>query len=276
MPLKKNKTRSGSVPDEDEVKASLADVSINNISKKLSDIAADLPVDSPLITISEAIRIVLVNLEDLTKLVCEQSKTHKQILDENKHQTQKIESLVKELSECKSEIHDLKKENTELLIRMNDTEQYSRKNNIEIHGVPETDNEDLDKVIIKIADCFGFSVTSQDIEVAHRLGKNNNKTTTSPPIVAKFFSRKIKDKFVEGKKVKKTLLATDLGFTTSGKIFVNEHLTKVNKNLFWLTRKAKVDLNYKFAWVKGGKIYLRKNEQATVIRIAQPSDIPCQ
>ena len=60
-------------------------------------------------------------------------------------------------------------------------EQYTRKNSLEIHGVPP------EEVVIKIAEALEVPVHPNDIEIAHKLNKKGNK-----PIIVKFLSNKVK------------------------------------------------------------------------------------
>ena len=61
--------------------------------------------------------------------------------------------------------------------RTNDLEQYSRRNNIRIWGIRETeDNEDaqttIDKVVMVLNEKLRTNLTTYDIDIAHRIGKS--------------------------------------------------------------------------------------------------------
>jgi putative hemolysin len=84
----------------------------------------------------------------------------------------------------------------------------------------------------------------------------------------------VKEAILLAKKGNKFVRASDLNFQDSNNnIYVNEHLTASNKNLFWLARNTK-QLGYKYCWTKGGKIFIRKDEESRVIRVTKTSDIP--
>jgi hypothetical protein len=90
--------------------------------------------------------------------------------------------------------------------------------------------------------------------------------------VAKFYSRQVKEAIIAVKKKKKNITAQDVGYQTStNKIYVNEHLTAANKNLFWLARNV---ADFKFAWTRFGKVFIEKDEQSPVIRISKTADLP--
>ena len=58
----------------------------------------------------------------------------------------------------------------------NKLEQYGRRNNIIISGIPESVNtEDLEESVTEILSDIDVNVTTNDIEACHRVGKRDNK-----------------------------------------------------------------------------------------------------
>ena len=59
-------------------------------------------------------------------------------------------------------------------------EQYGRRNNIEITGIPDTvqDNE-LENKVIEIFDAIGVEANSADFKDFHRVGKSKNNSKKS-------------------------------------------------------------------------------------------------
>ena len=68
-------------------------------------------------------------------------------------------------------------------------EQYGRRNNIEITGIPDTvrDNE-LENKVIEIFDAIGVEAKPADFEYCHRVGKSKNN---SKKVIARFVNRKV-------------------------------------------------------------------------------------
>lgn len=226
-------------------------------------------------SISAAIRLILDTLRDISNNLNRQAQSHGELLKENKLQTQKIEELVSEIATCKKENIALKSENEVLAAKINDLEQYSKNFNLEIQGVPETSGENVYQIVTKIANFLGADINTDEIERCHRLGKSKIPNKHSG-IIAKFYSRNVKEVILKGKKGKGDIQAEEIGFIgATSKIYVNEHLTKTNKHLFWLARAAK-QIGYKFVWTRRGKIFIRKDEHSPVIHIAKPADIPVQ
>ena len=78
--------------------------------------------------------------------------------------------------------------------------------------------------------------------------------------------RDIKEKFYRARKKFKNLTAADFGYgSLSNKIFINENLTRKNKELFNSCLKIKREKGYKFIWTNIGKIYMRKTDSSSSI-----------
>ena len=54
-----------------------------------------------------------------------------------------------------------------------DIEQYTSKFNLEIHGFPENEDEDLANSVIRIDELTGVIVTRKDIDIVHRMKKKS-------------------------------------------------------------------------------------------------------
>lgn len=65
----------------------------------------------------------------------------------------------------------------------------------------------------------------------------------------------------------------DLGFDKSQPVFINEHLTRLTKQLLGAVVQKKKEVGWKFAWTAGGKVYARKDENSPLLRVAEKDDI---
>jgi Baculovirus FP protein len=248
------------------------------VLEKLNEsIAAKEKGEPALESMNSSISLILTTLQEVTKALENQAQSYDNLLKENQSQTKTIEKLVNEVNECKKVNKAVTEENENLNRKINDLEQYSRNFNLEIQGVPVTDSENTYTIVADIANYLGEDITTDDIEFCHRLRKSDRNPSKPPAIVAKFYSRQIKEGILIAKRKSETLMTGALGFgnVTNNKIFINEHLTSMNKNLFWLARNTK-QLGYKYAWTKAGKVFLRKNEDSPVIRVQKQSDIPAE
>ena len=112
---------------------------------------------------------------------------------------QKIGKMQKELDEQKEEVAKLKSEVVECKFNQDRQEQYSRKDNIRISGLPDpkTADEDTNAKVIKVALDMGIVLKDEDISVSHRLGKLT--ATYDRPVIVKLTRRDTKRKLRKNK-----------------------------------------------------------------------------
>lgn len=155
--------------------------------------------------------------------------------------------------------------------RINDIEQYGRRNNLVISGIQEATEtkrnaeakgetkeasrkvetaneipeESMEKVISQLNSKLpGLNLKESEIDMCHRLGKN--RSDKPRPIIVKFVSRMTKIKVLQRRK---ELQGTDL--------YINEDLTRINLSVLG-TIKKKLH-NGERLWTREGKLYLRNN-----------------
>lgn len=107
----------------------------------------------------------------------------------------------KDISNLRECIDNLKKENTELHCQLNDNENYQRRENIRITGIPEASSENPIKTACNFFTEKGFNVSEKELHIAHRIGRRNpGKPRT---IIVRFFNRNTRDRVIrERKKLK--------------------------------------------------------------------------
>ena len=64
----------------------------------------------------------------------------------------------------------------------NNLEQYGRRNNIVISGIPDCYTNHLEESVTEILSDNDVKVTSNDIEVCHRIAKKNNRINSTKTI----------------------------------------------------------------------------------------------
>lgn len=187
----------------------------------------------------------------------------------------KLESQFKTLSSLSSEFTGL-----QLKIKHRDTEdnkreQWLRRSNVEIYGIPEKKSENLMNVIQKIADKKSFPLqVLTDIDFATRVAPKSRDDNKIKPVVIRFFARHKKDEFLSYIKQNSPILPKDLGFDGStAPIRFRDHLTSLNKALLREVKKLSADYNYKYVWVKNCTIMARRTDTSPVIHIINEGDL---
>ena len=100
--------------------------------------------------------------------------------EERKERDQEVKHLKEEISKMSNEMKDLKKE-------VDRQEQYSRRNCLLVHGVKEEQNEDTNKVVIKlIRDNLEEDISLENLDRTHRIGSSRNSNGKTRPIIIKF------------------------------------------------------------------------------------------
>ena len=153
---------------------------------------------------------------------------------------------------------------------MNDLEQYSRRDCVEIKGIEYTANESTDEIVVNVAKKMGLTLTKADISVSHRLNYQAQEHSSfhdlqdlPPKIIAKFISRNVRDNFMKNKnKIKK-----------EDRIYINESLTKENRQIFNNCLQYKKKHQFKYIWTKNGKTLLKKNDESKAIMISNTDDL---
>lgn len=207
----------------------------------------------------DALEGIITTVDAIEKSVQTMSDKYDEVMNQMKKQNTDIDGLrtrVKKLEEraAEQEIDKLKQD-------MNDLDQYSRRLNLEIHGLPQQMNENiLEKLNILANDLELPRLSESDIEAAHRLPIRTGKDEVDKPapILVRFSSRLTRDNWLKKR--------TDLRKAKS-KIFFNENLTAQNKKLFWQIRCKAREMNYQFSWIKDGKMFMRRSSHHRIVRI---------
>ena len=146
----------------------------------------------------------LVKLKDSQKLICSQYDDLKQdynhLLLTNKQQ----EDEIKRLHTNSPLVAEKEAKESEKLDAL---EQYGCRQNLEFTGIPETQEEDTNKLIVEVAKHIGVEITEDQISTSYRLPTrrtrhDNDPTKISPPpIIARFVNRDIRNEIYAKRKM---------------------------------------------------------------------------
>lgn len=191
-----------------------------------------------------------------------------------------MDRVMSELKKTQEENSTLRQENIQLRssvnnleVRLRNLEQHSRRQNIEIDGLPETQGEDVNTILRDVARSIGVEMKSEQLVAAHRVPSFNKKRT--PPIIVRFATYEARDGWIAGFKRVRPLTANRINanFNGSSKVFINEHLSPENKQLLAKTKEAARAKNYKYVWSREGKVFVRRVDGERCIRVDAVSDL---
>ncbi|XP_047040179.1 uncharacterized protein LOC124644713 [Helicoverpa zea] len=191
------------------------------------------------------------------------------------------EDLLKEHVSSKDTIIELQKENLEmrnniktLNMRVDQLEQQSRANNIEIQCLPEKKHENLFNIVSEIAKVSGCVMESRDILHCTRVAKINPNNSRPRSIVVQLASPRIRDQFLASiinfnKNNKDNKLnSMHLGYPgQKSAIFVTEHLSPTYRALHAAARTKAREIGYSFVWIRNGRIFMRKTQESEHILV---------
>lgn len=186
-----------------------------------------------------------------------------------KEMDKKIKENEKEISSLKERL-EAKEEENRMLQNVNekieedlrDLQQRSRHINIVIRGVKEERKENVWELVESTGRKIGIENPEKDIQICHRVP---SRSSNGPrPIVVRLLNSKTRDKWIKEYKQKQLW---------KQHLYISEHLTVYNQNLFYHTRKLAKEKKFKFAWTKDCQIYLKRNENSKLYIIKRMADI---
>ena len=123
----------------------------------------------------------------------------------------------------------------DLEIQNNNLDQYSRRNNVEISGIPQSvsDNQ-LEEKVADILEAIDVNITTNEKEACHRLGKKTKN------LIVRVINRKHCLKALWNKKKLKSIDKNAIG-TPNASLFITENLTPASSKLAFNCRKLKRD-----------------------------------
>lgn len=172
------------------------------------------------------------------------------------------------------ENRQLKNTVAELNYRLNYLEQHARSNNLEIQCLTESTKENLYTVVKQLGSAVGYELKDVDILHATRIAKLNTKNPRPRSIVVQLASPRTRDSLlaavIEYNKKHSLNKLNTANFGLAGNktpVYVVEHLSPSNKALHAATRLKAKEKGYKYVWVRGGRIFVKKTDDADHVLI---------
>lgn len=153
---------------------------------------------------------------------------------------------------------------------INDHEQSTLINDIEISGIPEFEGESLSHIALAVAKKLAVDIDERDLVCAMRVGSRlipshipeTQHQQRPRPIVIRLARRDLRDDFLKNARVRRGATTGDLGLPPHNirTFYVNERLTKRNRVLLAKARERGRNLHWKFVWSKEGRIFARRSD----------------
>ena len=164
-----------------------------------------------------------------------------------------------------------------LYTALDDLEQYTRKNSLEIHGIPKDCHSTTEEVVLKLATSLNVNVNPSDIEITHKIKRRGNN---SSPVIVKFISHKVKTSLYKERVKLRNLKVSDVfpGYSNAVRsekpqIFLNENLTNYRRGLVSRASEMKKDGLLTSFWTIDGKIFVKRSPSCDPVRIFSCYDL---
>lgn len=232
-----------------------------NIQKQLTEMTRMLAVLTPLKQQVDELMTVKQTVLDIEKSMQTMSDKYDEVLKKMMEQDTEIKELKKRITVLEKE--KATDETSQLRKDLNRLEQYGRMNNLEVHWLVQTQNENLLEKLNQIADKIEVPRLKVDsVEAVHRVPNKGSKT---PMVIVRFINRNDRNVWLRNKSKLR-------GGDDTGTIFIQENMTAQNRKTFFEARAKAKSMGYKFIWHKEGCTYVRKEEGAPTIRIENEGD----
>ena len=149
-------------------------------------------------------------------------------------------------------------------------EQYSRRECLEISGIPESiQDDDLEDCVTKIFNECDTPVDPANIEAFHRL-----KLKARPKkVIVKLSKRKDVFNILQRKKKLKSVDITKVGLPQGSLVFINQSLCSYYKYLWSLCKRLHSKKLIHSFWVSNGNVNLKVRENTPVLLVSHVSDL---
>lgn len=185
-----------------------------------------------------------------------------------------IDTHGSQINQLKTENEAFKSELLTLSSRVRQMDQMSRSTNLELQCVPEHRSENVITIIKQLGRVINYPINDCDISYCSRIAKSNPNSSRPRSILVKFSHPRTRDavlaasfqynKLHQNEKLNTSALGID---DKKSPLYVVENLTMENKNIHAAARLRAKQLNYKYVWVRGGRVYVRKSDTSEAVFI---------
>lgn len=165
---------------------------------------------------------------------------------------------------------------------INDRDQELLVNDVEIANLPEKSGENLTHLVQLVGIKLGVKLEERDIVSADRAGgRRINATDSAGPsettprrIVVRLARRDLREEILRSARIRRGVTTADLDLPGQPKRFyINERLTKINRQLFRQARETGKQNAWKYIWTSKGRIFARRGSGDVACRIRCENDV---
>ncbi|XP_028166865.1 uncharacterized protein LOC114357452 [Ostrinia furnacalis] len=195
---------------------------------------------------------------------------------------EKLEARVYELENRSNEhpnITSFEKTIAGLQAEIHDRDQALLLNDVEIAGCPETPNENCTHIVITLAKKIGVDIDEKDVVSAERAGPprpaaQGGGPTRPRPLAVRLTRRATRDALLRAARVRRNVTTEGLpGASSAHLCYINERLTKHNRQLFQKARERSRACKFKYVWTREGNVFVRQEDGKPRHRLRSEEDL---
>ncbi|XP_048488885.1 uncharacterized protein LOC125491305 [Plutella xylostella] len=153
---------------------------------------------------------------------------------------------------------------------LNERDQQTLINDVEISCIPEFEGESAVHLVKVVSAKLGVKLGESDVVSASRVGARRGAVETSDVV-----GRALRDQLVNNARVRRGASTADLGLSPHAeqRLYVNERLTKANRQIFGKARELARTHGWKFVWTREGHVKVRRDTHAPIHQIRSATDL---
>lgn len=187
----------------------------------------------------------------------------------------------RDLTGGSKKIGELESTIAELKLELNERDQETLLSDLDIGGIPETMGENTTHTIIVLAAKLGVKIEDKDIVFAERVGLRGATVSSEVDgrervrrVIVRLARRHLRDELLQAARVRRNMNSADAGFPgPTHRIYINERLTRNNRQIFYKVREECRKHSWRYFWTKKGRIFIRQSDGKQAFTIRSISDI---
>ena len=191
-------------------------VVLNVVLSNLRTIMGGLTTEEFQKLLEKALEPLRKSIDEVKKSMATANSNYDQLLTKMSAYEKGMTDLFNENKSLKAELLDTTNQLKALKESFNDLEQYSRRDCLEIRGIPKSSSvtrEDTNEIVVELGRKVGVDLNKEDISTSHCLPNkvklNGDRALFPPAIIVKFTSRDVREKLYRARKALKDITSHD-------------------------------------------------------------------
>lgn len=151
---------------------------------------------------------------------------------------------------------------------LNDRDQEALLADLEIGLLPEVTGETVLHSVTVLASRLGVTLEERDVVFAERVGAPPSEGGRPRRVVVRLARRHLRDELLRAARIRRSISAE-----SGQRVFVNERLTRPNRQLFQHVREECRRLQWRYCWTRRGRIFVRRSDGAQAFQLRSHDDL---